>query len=88
MEEKQLYLKIHMSKCFMLENPQEFFKPRDINAKQFVPESNTGHRFLAELEKQGKDIRIITQNADGLHQKAGSKLVGELHGMRPGISVQ
>lgn len=80
MEEKQLNPKIRMSKRFMLENPEEFFKPRDNQTKPFIPEPNAGHRFLAELEKQGKDVRIITQNVDGLHQKAGSKLVVELHG--------
>lgn len=80
MEEKQLDPKIRMSKRFMLENPEEFFKPRDNKAKPFIPEPNAGHRFLAELERNGKDVRIITQNVDGLHQKAGSKLVVELHG--------
>lgn len=38
------------------------------------------HFFLAELEREGKIQGIITQNIDGLHQKAGSKKVVELHG--------
>ena len=38
------------------------------------------HYKLAELEKEGKVKAIITQNIDGLHQKAGSKKVLELHG--------
>lgn len=41
---------------------------------------NYAHLFLARLEKENKDITIITQNIDGLHQKAGSKNVIELHG--------
>lgn len=41
---------------------------------------NTAHFFLAELEEAGKLKVVITQNIDGLHQKAGSKNVVELHG--------
>lgn len=41
---------------------------------------NAGHQTLAELEKQGKVLGIITQNIDGLHGKAGSKKVLEIHG--------
>ncbi len=41
---------------------------------------NYAHEFLAQLEKDGKDVKIITQNIDGLHQLAGSKKVIELHG--------
>ena len=40
---------------------------------------NYAHHFLAELEKE-KDVTVITQNIDGLHQEAGSKNVIELHG--------
>ena len=43
-------------------------------------EPNPAHYFLAELEKQGKLTAVITQNVDGLHQKAGSERVFELHG--------
>ena len=43
-------------------------------------EPNITHKALAELEKHGKDIAVVTQNIDGLHQKAGSKKVYELHG--------
>lgn len=38
------------------------------------------HTFLAELERKGKDVRIITQNIDGLHQRAGSTKVYPMHG--------
>lgn len=41
---------------------------------------NACHKKLAELEAEGKDITIVTQNIDGLHQMAGSKKVYELHG--------
>ena len=43
-------------------------------------EPNAGHIALAEAEKRGSLAHIITQNVDGLHQKAGSKQVLELHG--------
>jgi NAD-dependent deacetylase len=45
-------------------------------------EPNAGHRALVELERQGRLTGLITQNVDGLHQKAGSSpaLVHELHG--------
>lgn len=42
--------------------------------------SNPAHLKLAELEKAGKLSAVVTQNIDGLHQKAGSKVVYELHG--------
>lgn len=43
-------------------------------------EPNAAHLKLAELEKAGKLSAVVTQNIDGLHQKAGSKRVYELHG--------
>lgn len=43
-------------------------------------EPNAAHFTLAELERKGKLKAVITQNIDGLHQKAGSKEVLELHG--------
>lgn len=41
---------------------------------------NPMHLFLVELEKLGKEVRIFTQNVDGLHQAAGSSYVREVHG--------
>ncbi|MEG0918754.1 MAG: NAD-dependent protein deacylase [Anaerovoracaceae bacterium] len=41
---------------------------------------NKAHKALAKLEEDGKLIGVVTQNIDGLHQKAGSKKVFELHG--------
>ena len=43
-------------------------------------EPNVTHRFLKELEDAGKLRAIVTQNIDGLHQKAGSRNVFEIHG--------
>lgn len=43
-------------------------------------EPNAAHFALSELEKKGKLTAVITQNIDGLHQKAGSRIVYELHG--------
>lgn len=43
-------------------------------------EPNPAHLKLSELEKSGKLSAVVTQNIDGLHQKAGSKTVFELHG--------
>ncbi len=43
-------------------------------------EPNITHRKLAELEQSGKLSAVVTQNIDGLHQKAGSQKVYELHG--------
>lgn len=41
---------------------------------------NSAHIFFADLEKKGKQVSIVTQNIDGLHQAAGSTKVFELHG--------
>lgn len=41
---------------------------------------NEAHLYFAELEKKGKQVTVVTQNIDGLHQAAGSRNVLELHG--------
>lgn len=43
-------------------------------------EPNNAHKYLAALEEMGKLKAVVTQNIDGLHQKAGSKVVYEIHG--------
>jgi NAD-dependent deacetylase len=49
-------------------------------APAWTAEPNAGHLALVDLERQGRLTGLITQNVDGLHQKAGSALVHELHG--------
>lgn len=61
-------------------NPQivlDFYNERRKQAAEALP--NQGHQILAELEKYF-DVQIITQNVDGLHEKAGSTNVLHLHG--------
>lgn len=55
----------------------EFYRDKIIYQEA---EPNTTHHKLRELEESGKLLGVITQNIDGLHQKAGSKGVIELHG--------
>lgn len=43
-------------------------------------EPNVIHLFIAELEKLGKDVTVVTQNIDGLHEKANSTKIYNLHG--------
>lgn len=61
------------------ENPEQFFKEREAKKRE-KPQPNVLHQVLAKMEKNGKDIRVITQNVDGLHQAAGHRYVLELHG--------
>ena len=69
-----------LSHSFFINNTKEFFEfYRDkMNSLKYEP--NITHIKLSELEKKGKLKAVITQNIDGLHQKAGSKNVLELHG--------
>ena len=69
-----------LSHTFFMNNPEEFYKfyREKLNSLKYEP--NVTHIKLAELERQGKLKAIITQNIDGLHQKAGAKKVYELHG--------
>ena len=69
-----------LSRSFFLKHTETFF---DYYRKFLLyPEAqpNDCHRALAKLEREGTLSAIITQNIDGLHQKAGSKMVLELHG--------
>ena len=69
-----------ISRTFFYENTKEFY--RFYREKLLIKgvEPNAAHYKLAELEKAGKLKAVVTQNIDGLHQKAGSKTVYELHG--------
>lgn len=69
-----------LSHSYFEHNPEGFF--RFYRDKMICPdaEPNAAHKKLAELEQAGKLSAVVTQNIDGLHQKAGSKRVYELHG--------
>ena len=69
-----------LSHSFYIRKPEEFF--RFYRNKMLFPNAqpNRAHKALAKLEAEGKLSAVITQNIDGLHQKAGSKKVLELHG--------
>ena len=66
-------------RCFKNE-PQKFYKFYKDNMNCMDKKPNTIHNYLTKLEKEKKLKAIITQNIDGLHQKAGSKNVLEIHG--------
>lgn len=59
---------------------KEFYKYYKANMNSLNVKPNIVHEYLAKLEQLGKLKAIITQNIDGLHQKAGNKNVLELHG--------
>ena len=69
-----------ISHSFYLKDPAYFFR---FYREKMMPlgfEPNITHKVLARLEAEGHLAAIVTQNIDGLHQKAGSKTVYELHG--------
>lgn len=69
-----------ISHSFFEENPEEFFRFYKDRMLYLDAQPNEVHRFIAECEKKEKSLGVVTQNIDGLHQKAGSKHVYELHG--------
>ena len=69
-----------ISRTFFDRNPEEFYRFYKDRMLIDGAEPNAAHRKLAEMEQKGKLSAIVTQNIDGLHQKAGSKTVYELHG--------
>ena len=69
-----------ISHTFFLRNPEEFYRFYKDRMLCLDAEPNSAHRKLAELEQAGKLSAVVTQNIDGLHQKAGSRKVYELHG--------
>ena len=69
-----------ISHTFYERQPEYFFR---FYREKMLPlgfEPNITHRVLARWEEEGKLSAVVTQNIDGLHQKAGSKTVYELHG--------
>ena len=72
---------VMLSHSFFVRHPEAFF---DFYRKKLIPPANirpnAAHEKLAQWEKEGKLLAIVTQNIDGLHTLAGSKNVFELHG--------
>ena len=69
-----------VSHSFFMAHPDVFYEFYKEKMMCLDAEPNAAHRKLAELEDAGKLSAVITQNIDGLHQKAGSRRVYELHG--------
>ena len=69
-----------ISHSFFMSHTEDFYD--FYKEKMCYPkaEPNAAHKYFADLEKKGKNVIVVTQNIDGLHQKAGSKYVYELHG--------
>jgi NAD-dependent deacetylase len=69
-----------LSKQCLYHNPKVFFEfyRQKLDVRNIEP--NITHKKLAQLEQKNKMLGVVTQNIDGLHQKAGSKLVYEVHG--------
>ena len=69
-----------LSHTFYVRRPEEFFRFYRDKLLPLDVAPNKAHLKLAEWEKQGKLLAVVTQNIDGLHQAAGSRKVYELHG--------
>ena len=69
-----------ISHSFYLEHPDMFYG--FYKEKMCYPNAkpNAAHKYFADLEKKGKNVTVVTQNIDNLHQEAGSTRVYELHG--------
>lgn len=69
-----------VSHTFFLHNTEDFYEFYKDKMLNLDAKPNYTHEFMAKLEEKGKSLGVVTQNIDGLHQKAGSKHVYELHG--------
>lgn len=69
-----------LSHTFFMRHMKVFFDYYKKNLIYPAAQPNDAHKALAHLEAEGKLKAVVTQNIDGLHQKAGSKRVFELHG--------
>ena len=69
-----------LSHTFYERNPEEFFRFYRAKMLNLDAEPNAAHYKLAQWEREGKLKAVVTQNIDGLHQRAGSQRVFELHG--------
>ncbi len=69
-----------LSHSCLIHEPKVYFEFHRQKMDTRKIEPNNAHKYLAKLEETGKLIGVVTQNIDGLHQKAGSKKVFEIHG--------
>ena len=69
-----------VSHSFFMKYPEAFYEFYKEKMMILDAKPNAAHLKLAELEQAGKLQAVVTQNIDGLHQAAGSKVVYELHG--------
>lgn len=69
-----------LSHSFFLSHTEEFFEFYRDKMLYLDARPNAAHVKLAEWEKEGRLAAVVTQNIDGLHRKAGSRNVLELHG--------
>ncbi len=69
-----------LSHTYFRRKPEAFFRFYRDKMLYLDAEPNAAHKKLAEWERMGKLKAVVTQNIDGLHQKAGSQNVLELHG--------
>ena len=69
-----------LSHRFFLEHTGEFYRFYRDKLLSLAARPNPAHAKLAQLEQAGRLRAVVTQNIDGLHQKAGSQAVYELHG--------
>ena len=69
-----------ISHSFFLRCPEAFYEFYKDKMMYLDAKPNPAHLKLAELERAGRLLAVVTQNIDGLHQQAGSKKVYELHG--------
>ena len=69
-----------ISHSFFMRDTREFYRFYKDKMLVLDAKPNAAHLKLAELERAGKLTAVVTQNIDGLHQKAGSRKVYELHG--------
>lgn len=69
-----------LSHTYFVQNTEEFYRFYRDKMLCLDAKPNAAHLKLAELERAGRLRAVVTQNIDGLHQRAGSKTVYELHG--------
>ncbi len=69
-----------LSATFFYRHTEEFYRFYRDKMLCLTAKPNAAHLKLAEMEEKGHLAAVVTQNIDGLHQMAGSKVVDELHG--------